>query len=74
MALISRGKEAKENLSVLSFSKSTHSNNLGCLSLHIKEKFHVVCGYGQCSKYACQAYQGNDQVCGNCGHSYQAHY
>ena len=31
-------------------------------------------GYGQCSQCRCPGYQGNQQVCGNCGHNYGAHW
>jgi hypothetical protein len=31
-------------------------------------------GYGSCSRCACNAYEGNDYVCTNCGHSYDDHY
>jgi|GEM_PF-5184186 len=32
------------------------------------------CAYGSCSRCACQAFEGNDYVCENCGHSYSAHW
>lgn len=44
------------------------------LLLSSQESIWIVCKYGQCSKCSCQAYQGSDQVCGNCGHNYDAHY
>jgi ferredoxin len=31
------------------------------------------CGYGACSQCACQAYQGNDNLCTNCAHKYEDH-
>jgi hypothetical protein len=34
-------------------------------------------GYGRCSQCSCQAYQNSykgDNMCGNCGHNYGAHY
>lgn len=35
------------------------------------------CGYGRCSQCACQAFQnaydGSD-MCGNCGHNFDAHW
>jgi hypothetical protein len=34
-------------------------------------------GYGQCSLCACQGFTAdyrNNNVCGNCGHNYQAHW
>jgi hypothetical protein len=31
-------------------------------------------GYGSCSRCHCQAYEGNDVVCRNCGHAYDDHY
>jgi hypothetical protein len=31
-------------------------------------------GYGRCSLCACPGYTGNQWVCDNCGHNYQAHW
>jgi len=31
-------------------------------------------GYGKCSKCNCPAYEGNQNVCDNCGHNYSAHW
>jgi hypothetical protein len=30
-------------------------------------------GYGGCYRCGCRAFEGNDVVCGNCGHSYGDH-
>jgi hypothetical protein len=74
MVSILHNKEQENRLSIPHFSRSNSSDSLARLSLEVKGNYHVTCGYGQCSKCACQAYEGNDQVCGNCGHNYQAHY
>jgi hypothetical protein len=37
-------------------------------------KEEVVDGYGSCSRCYCQAYEGNDVTCRNCGHAYDDHY
>jgi hypothetical protein len=31
-------------------------------------------GYGSCSRCPCQAYEGSDVACNNCGHAYHDHY
>jgi hypothetical protein len=31
-------------------------------------------GYGACSRCACKAFDGNGQVCENCGHKYADHW
>ena len=31
-------------------------------------------GYGRCSKCNCPAYEGNGNICDNCGHNYKAHW
>lgn len=53
-----------------------NNGNKQSISLRSNQKEYsgVICGYGQCSKCSCQAYEGNYQVCGNCGHSYDSHY
>lgn len=34
----------------------------------------IKAGYGSCYKCNCQAYEGNANTCGNCGHGYSNHY
>ena len=31
-------------------------------------------GFGACSKCSCKNFEGNDQQCSNCGHSYGDHW
>lgn len=31
-------------------------------------------GYGRCAKCACQGYEGSENQCSNCGHSYSDHW
>lgn len=73
MLLINQCKDQHNNVTSRLSPLSIYSYTTYLL-LSEKEGANVICGYTQCSKCKCQAYEGSGQVCGNCGHSYNAHY
>jgi hypothetical protein len=68
-------KDIPKTTSIEKLSKRLFLNPSLKILLRNKQKNNSVrCGYDRCGQCGCQGFQGSQNMCGNCGHNFDAHY
>lgn len=51
-----------------------HTHDCGCLEITIDKTEEIRMGPNNCSECGCPKFEGNGDICDNCGHNYGKHW